>query len=232
MARYIEILFRYKLRFLVLLALLPTAVGAVTIVVSPSYKASAQLWADYPSYFGGATPSGWSQYLTPAQNEADSLTQLLNTGAFGRDLTSRLATAIPDPSERRNAVNGAKISVFSTGSHLITISATCAKPGICIAVLNAAISVLRDQQIDGEKIQAQAGVQFLTAQLHQTKADLTGSESELRTYLVAHPGAKVDADPATITDPELSKIALKVQQQRTRVNVSRGGGGSSPRAVA
>src|ERR1700730_10610934 len=99
MARYIEILFRFKFRFLVLLALLPTAVGAVTIAMFPSYKANAQLWVDHPRYFGGATPSGWSQYLTPAQNEADSLTQLLSTGAFGRELSNRLVESIPDPSE-------------------------------------------------------------------------------------------------------------------------------------
>ena len=52
MAKYVEIVFRFKLRFLFLLLILPTAVAAVAVLLFPSYKATAQLWIDEPGYFG------------------------------------------------------------------------------------------------------------------------------------------------------------------------------------
>jgi capsular polysaccharide biosynthesis protein len=220
MARYIEILFRFKFRFAVLLVLLPALVGGVTVVLFPSYKASAQLWVDNPSYFGNVTPTGWSQYLTPAQNEADSLTQILSTGAFGRELYRRLANDIPDDARRQQVVIASKINVFSTGSHLMDITASCSVRSDCILLVNTAVAVLRDLQIQSEKAQAQSGVTYITAQLKDAKTSLSASEDAMRRYIVMHPGAKVDigADPATIPDPELSRIAADVQTEKNTVN--------------
>ncbi len=217
MARYIEILFRFKGRFVILLLLLPAFVGAVTILMFPSYKASALMWVDNPSYFGNSTPTGWSQYLTPAQNEADSLTQLLSTGAFGRELYRRLATDIPDPNDRLRVVSASKVNVFSTGSHLMAVSASCSRPSECVLLVNTAIAVLRDQQLESERSQAQAGVTYITAQLQVTKTNLSASEDVLRRYIATHPGAKVDGDPTTLADPELSRLAVDVQNQRNQV---------------
>jgi uncharacterized protein involved in exopolysaccharide biosynthesis len=218
MAKYIEILFRFKGRFAVLLVVLPAIAGAVTILLFPSYKATGQLWVDNPSYFGGVTPTGWNQYLTPAQNEADSLTQVLTTGAYGRELYRRLATSIPDPAERQQVVAAAKVNVYSTGSHLIAVTGSCSRPSICVLVVNTAIGVLRDQQLDTEKAQAKAGVTFLTAQLQLTRTSLSASEDALRRYIATHPGAKVDGDPLLIPDPELSRVAVDVQNQRGRLS--------------
>ncbi len=218
MARYVEILFRFRLRFAVLLLLLPAVVGAITILLSPSYKAVAQLWVDDPSYFGGAQPSGWSQYATPAQNETDSLTQLINTRQFSHDLYAHLADAIPDPAERTNAVTNAKVQIIPTGSHLVMMTASCDQKPVCIVVVNRAVDVLREEQVADEKENAKAGQAYVTQQLQQAKTSMTTSEDALRRYILTHPGAKVDAEPATITDPELSRLALDVQQQRSRVS--------------
>lgn len=217
MARYVEILFRFKIRFVILLAILPALVGAVTILLFPSYTASAQLWVDNPSYFGGATPSGWSQYLTPAQNESDSLSQLLSTRAFGREFNRRLADSIPDPAERSRAAAGARVSIYAAGTYMMVVAAACERPSLCIILVNTAIQVLRDQQIDTEKAQARAGMTYITAQLQQTKANLTTSEDALRKYLATHPGAKIEPDPSAIADLELSRLAAEVQQRRSRV---------------
>src|SRR3981081_1734478 len=116
MVKYIEILFRFKFRFafLLLLVLLPAGVGGTPVLLFPSYRATAQLWVDDPAYFGGATPTGWSQYLTAAQNEQDSLIQLLSTRSFTEDLYRRVATDIPDPATRGTAVGGAKLTIAAT----------------------------------------------------------------------------------------------------------------------
>src|SRR5262245_50398618 len=121
MVKYVEILFRFKVRFALLLVLLPLVVAGTYVLLFPSYKATAQLWVEDPSYFGGTSPRGWSIYLTPAQNESDSLNQLAGTRKFSSDLYQALGDTIPDPSQRTTAVAMAKIGVAPVGTHLMSI---------------------------------------------------------------------------------------------------------------
>ncbi len=218
MVKYVEILFRYKFRFALLLVLLPALAGGVTVLMFPRYNATAQLWVDDPSYFGGATPTGWSQYLTPAQNEAAGLQQLLLTRQFSEDLYTRLAADIPDPGERIQAIAGAKITIFASGTYLLVAIVSCDKQPVCLYVLDRTIEALRDESIQMEKDNASAGVAFLTAQLKQAQANQSSADDALRKYVVLHPGAKIDADPTTITDPDLAKLATDVQSARAAVN--------------
>jgi uncharacterized protein involved in exopolysaccharide biosynthesis len=221
MVKYIEILFRFKFRFAFLLLALPAVVGGITVLLFPSYKASAQLWVDDPAYFGGATPTGWSQYMTAAQNEQDSLIQLLSTRSFTEDLYRRLATDIPDPATRAAAVGGAKVTIAATGTHLLGVTATCVQQPVCIVLVNRAVEALRDEQIQMEKTNATAGVAFLNTQMQQAKTTQTSAEDALRKYITTHPGIKVDAngDPNTsaVSDPELSRLASDVQTSRNTV---------------
>src|SRR5229473_709195 len=107
MAKYVELLFRFRIRFAALLLLLPMGIGAATVVLFPTYRATADLWVDNPNYFGASfSPIGWNQYLTPAQNQADTLSQLLGTDAFATGLADRLNASgfVTDPVERRQVV--------------------------------------------------------------------------------------------------------------------------------
>ena len=219
MIKYIEILFRYKLRFVALLILLPAVVGGITVLMFPSYKATAQLWVDDPSYFGGSTPTGWSQYLTPAQNEQDSLFQILSTRKFNEDLYQRLAQDVPDPATRIKAIGGAKFTILALGTHLMSITASCVQQPTCIVLVNRAVEALRDEQVQLEKDNATAGVAYLNTQLDQAKATQTNAENALRTYIATHPGIKVtaNADPNSTTDPDLTRLTADVQNAQNAV---------------
>src|SRR5438309_1406959 len=92
MARYVDILFRHWTRFAVILFLLPTPISIATLVYFRTYQAATDIWVENPTYFGSSTNlvgssgiSGWNQYLTPAQNEADELNQYLQTTSFPRN---------------------------------------------------------------------------------------------------------------------------------------------------
>jgi hypothetical protein len=212
MIRYIEILFRFKVRFAFLLLVIPAVAGAVTILLFPSYSASAHLWVDDPGYFGGVTPTGWSQYLTPAQNEADGLNQLTLTHAFQVDLYSALGADIPDQSQRVSAILNDKLAVVPLESHLILVTASCGHPPVCTAVVSRAIDVMRTEQIQSEQRNAQTGLAYLTQQLQQAQAAQSQAASKLATYLAAHPGTKVDStDPNQVPDPALAALLASVQ---------------------
>ena len=95
------VLFRQWVRFALLLVGLPAGAAAASIFIFPSYQASARIWVDTPSYFGSVSSAqGWNQYLTPSQNEADSLTQMVATDAFvstvGRQLVADGAVSQAD----------------------------------------------------------------------------------------------------------------------------------------
>ena len=94
MAKYVEILFRHRLRFLILIFILPAELATACIFLFPHQTAVSALWVDSPTYIQ-ISPSvqGWNQYLTPAQNTVDALDQLRGTDSFVKALSAKLATS-------------------------------------------------------------------------------------------------------------------------------------------
>jgi len=218
MAKYVELLFRFRIRFAALLILLPLAIGAATVFFFPTYKATADLWVDNPNYFGTSfIPIGWNQYLTPAQNQSDTLNQLLSTDAFASGLGDRLASSggITDQVELRQTVGtvSTRLKVTATGSHLLTLAVTCDRAPVCTQVLVATIDLFREQQSKLQQAQADVGISFLSGQLKEARAALKSSEDALQRYLAEHPGVKTDPASAA-TNPELTGLMTDVSQKR------------------
>lgn len=221
MSRYVESLFRFRIRFALLLLVIPVAAAAASVAFFPSYKASAALWVDYPTYFGSRfTPVGWNQYLTPAQNESDAFTQLISTSSFVGTLGDRLSAsgAVTDPSEERTVLGYiyTTLKVNAIGSHLMTISVSCDRKPVCIAVLNETITLFREQESKLEQDQADVGIAFLSGQLATAQASEKSSEDALSKYLAENPTLKADAVTAA-SYPELARLMADVQQQRANV---------------
>lgn len=221
MSRYVESLFRFRVRFLLLLVVIPATVAAASVAFFPSYKGVAALWVDYPTYFGSRfTPVGWNQYLTPAQNESDSLTQLIGTNSFVGTLADSLSAAgvVNDPSEKRSVLGSiyTTLKVTAVGSHLMTLSVTCDRKPVCIAILNQTIALFREQQTKLEQDQADVGISFLATQLTQAKAAEQTSEDALSKYLAEHPTLRADPGTAAMY-PELARLMADVQTTRGKV---------------
>jgi len=87
MAKYADILFRYRLRFLILFVVLPSELALACVFLFPHRVAMSSLWVDTPAYISvSAAATGWNQYLTPAQNTVDALNQLRSTASFVKTL--------------------------------------------------------------------------------------------------------------------------------------------------
>lgn len=221
MAKYVELLFRFKVRFVILLVLLPAMTGAAIVVFFPTYKATSNLWVDYPSYLGARfTPIGWNQYLTPAQNESDILGQLLRTDSFVTTLGDRLVTSgtVADGAERRQVVIAVatNLKVTASGSHLLELSMTCDKRAICTRVLSETIQLYREQSSQLQQDQVDVGIAFLSQQLKEAQASSVTAGDALQTYIAQHPGMKPDAASAA-ADPQLARLIAESDSQRLNV---------------
>jgi hypothetical protein len=222
MAKYVDVLFRFRIRFFLLLVLLPAVIGGATIYFFPSYKATATLWVDSPTAYGtGFTPIGWNRYLTPAMNESDILNQLLGTRAFAAALDDRIIASgvVPDKTERDQVVwtVAGHMKINATGSQLMTISMTCDRAAVCTQVLVDAIALFREQEGKLQEKQFKAGKKFLAGQLENAQASQKAAEDALQTYLAAHPGVKADPLIAS-TNSELARLMADEQQSRANVN--------------
>ena len=219
LARFAEILFRHWVQFLILLILLPGALSVASIAFFRTHQAQAALWVESPNYFGdAATPTGWNQYLTPAQNQVDSLWQMVQTRAF-RD---RLATSLVDTGtvsapERDSLLNAmlTDFKVKATGSHLVNISFTCERPAVCVGVITAAIDLYHDRLAQLQRQDADLATSFLTTELLDAQSTLKNSEDALQRYLVEHP---TETAALAASDAELDRLTRQVELDRQQVN--------------
>src|SRR3977135_1231800 len=140
MARYVEMLLRYWVRFVILLIIAPMVLGASSALYFRSYTGAANLWVETPTYFGSTvTPALWNIYLTPAQNQADTLNELLSTDAFVTQIGDRLMTTgvVSDDTELRPAPSSfsARFHVIADGTHLVRLTFQNERQAVCTAVL-------------------------------------------------------------------------------------------------
>jgi uncharacterized protein involved in exopolysaccharide biosynthesis len=225
MARYIEILFRYWARFAVILVLLPIPVSIATLVYFRTYQATADLWVQDPTYFGSNTNvgsngvAGWNQYLTPAQNEADELTQYLQTTSFLYAVGDRMAAdGLADKKERDKLITSMlrNMHVTPSGSHLVVVTFSCSKASECTETLAATIAVFQDRLTQALKNQQQLSTSFLQGQLTAAQQRSASSEGALEKYLAEHPGVLVPTNGQTGI-AQLDQLITQAQQDRDQV---------------
>lgn len=223
MARYVEILFRHWKRFAVILILLPTPISIATLIYFRTYQAATDIWVENPTYFGSNTNivgsggiSGWNQYLTPAQNEADELNQYLQTTSFVYAVGDRMAADGMTNAKERNLLITSiakNLKVTPSGSHLVTISFSCGKASECTETLSATIAVFQARLTEALKAQEQLSTSFLQSQVAAAQQKANDTESALEKYLAAHPGLPVTSN-ATTGIPQLDQLITQAQQAR------------------
>ncbi len=195
MAKYVEILFRHRLRFLILIVLLPAELAVACIFLFPHQTASSALWVDTPAYIDiSPAVQGWNQYLTPAQNTVDALDQLRGTDSFVNTLRSQLdaTNSFKDSSERDSvmATVATDIIVTPNGSHLVGLTYTCPRQPLCSDVLAATEQIYRQWLSDQQGAQAKVAIDFYTGQLADARTKLSADQTALSSYLAAHPDIK------------------------------------------
>lgn len=218
MARYAEVLFQHKRRFLALL-FIPLLAAAAVGYEMLSFRASAVLEVQDPSSFGANfVPVGWSPGSTPAENLSDAVTAAVATSSFSAALTdsldSRSDIAGPDqvPAIVSSVVANLKLTV--NGPHLLTLSWSCHSHNLCVRVLDATVNVLESQLVTAEQARGASISSFWSVQLKDAQTRLSKAEGAASAYKAAHPGATLAADS---TDPEAVQLYSDVQLWRSKV---------------
>jgi uncharacterized protein involved in exopolysaccharide biosynthesis len=218
MARYVELLFRYWVRFVILLIIAPLILGAGSAFYLRSYTGTAILWIETPSYFGQTvTPAGWNMYLTPAQNQSEILNELLSTNAFVNKIGSRLLQtgAVQDEATLGPILNsvGKSMRVSSDGMHLVRMTFANDRPAICTAVLKVTIQLFQERLASIQVEQADLSTSFLSGQLASAKARLEVSQAALQKYMADHPALTIATTPPGI-QTDLDKLVAQVRQDQ------------------
>jgi uncharacterized protein involved in exopolysaccharide biosynthesis len=220
MAKYVEILFRHRLRFLILIFFLPVEVAGACILLFPHQTAVSSLWVDTPTYISiSPAASGGSAYLTPAQNTADALNQLRSTDSFLTTLQNSLdsASTFQNVSERDSvlATLPTDLAIVANGSHLVVLTYTCPRQPMCSNVLNSTEQIYHQWLADQQSAQAKVAIDFYSAQLLDAQAKLRTDETALESYVAAHPGVKTAQAPLI---PEFDHLIRNVDDDTTAVS--------------
>ena len=200
MAKYVEILFRNRLRFLMLFVLLPAELAAACIVLFPHQTAVSSLWVDTPAYISiSPAASGLDQYLTPAQNTVDSLNQLRSTESFVNSLQTSLdaTNTFQNAGERDSVLSTvtADTIITANGSHLVVLTDTCPRQPICSNVLTSTEQIYHQWLVDQQTAQAKVAIDFYSGQLADAQAKLRSDQNALAAYVAAHPSVRVANAP-------------------------------------
>jgi hypothetical protein len=239
--RYLEIVFRSKLRLLALILVFPLAFTAVDFYLWRTYDTSELVWVDDPGTFGQGTASalGFDPYSTPSQNFARLFSNLIGTQSFNEAVADKLMTtgAIHTTAERTALITSlAQLTVSpgrvtgsggsqgssgggggANGDHIITIRFICKKEALCLAVLSAVLDVFRAQYSDLKARSAATARAIYVANLKQGQADLAAATSAIEKYEASKPKSTKGA-PQNTQDPILTGLQHQLDSAQKEVD--------------
>lgn len=217
MTKVIEILFRQKWKLLALL-MLPVLLGLAVVLTLPrQYQASAGLWALRRYEIIGATGPEADLTSTPAQTQATSLGELLQTRSFAlpvaydTDLPKMLAASNPGTQNLQDALYtaiSANVVATPEGYNLFEITYTSTNPAVALQVVKAIVSHYSTQSssqstAEGEQLLTSYQSQLAGAQQQADKATLAAAQ-----YLQVHQLTLAEAQ----FDPEYLLLTAEATQ--------------------
>jgi uncharacterized protein involved in exopolysaccharide biosynthesis len=200
--RILELVFRHKF-LLALPTILGVAAGifALTRMPDPYFSSRAAIWVERPTALSGESIAEFNPYVSPAQNQANSMRELLGLNSFALDILQRV-----DPS----ALSGARMTelrvntfIYPYGNHVLYLEfrardAERAQKTVT-AIVGAYTNIYKERLRDN----AVRSRTFYQEQLDASRTALDKASGELTRYLAAHP------DLATLDFTQLTAIAAR-----------------------
>ena len=225
--RLFEALFRHKLLLLTPPLLIPLIVAPIALMTAPSYFESvAGIWVERPTYL--TYRSDDLSMLTPAQNQAARLNEVMKTKSFLGDVAGRtsLVSMLGTSSEGRALETVARNTIVNTaGPHLLLLSARTNSPALSYQLVTAVVEGFKEKAASDRIEQAEVAIAFYESRLKGLEDALGKSNEALRRYVAvsnqrlsavdsaAGASARVGL-PAAAADPQLSQLMRQVDLEQ------------------
>ncbi|HEX5547201.1 MAG TPA: Wzz/FepE/Etk N-terminal domain-containing protein [Ktedonobacterales bacterium] len=192
MTKFLEILFRNKMRLAALL-LLPVLVSGIVVFFLPrSYQATARLLAERRYTVIGATGPESDLQSTPAVTQATALTEFLQTQDFDLAVAkdTSLAKQMNVPSSDAQRLNEAlyaeistHVSVTASGSNLFVVTYSNKDPVVAMQVVKAVVNHYDEQSAFYATTEGQQLLKSLQGQLDAAQAQADSATKAAAQYL-------------------------------------------------
>ena len=146
--RYLGTFYRGRRLYIpvLLLLLVATAVGTYYLART-QYEATARIWVDKPALDNVLDPNAPSAFVSPGQQQADKLTQLLQTDSFVADILTNttVSARLSNEADRDRVIKEVrgKLAVTPLGTNTVKITYAGSDPILCQQVVQGTIDQFR-----------------------------------------------------------------------------------------
>ena len=218
-SRVLEIVFAHKVILLVPIILGMTAATAFTVMnLAPYYASKAAIWTQRPA---ASTNVDYNQYISPAQNQASSMIELMSTKTFvanvmkvldGSEYTDKKADEL-----RKNTF------IYAGGNQIVNVEHRSTVSGeVAAQTVKAIIDEYGRLFIGQVKASASRTSEFYKDQLTFAQTTVEAAAKDLSAYIIENPKlATVDLSnpPASaLGDLNFARLVLTEQTARNNYN--------------
>lgn len=210
----LELVFRHRWRYLVLLVVLPLLGAMACIPLFPKATASELIWVQDQNLLSSTLPN-YEAYLTPAELAQGDFEQYIQTQAFSTRVTKELRSKSVSAGVATSLAGdlGSDLVANPAGNNLLQLDYSCTRPALCTQVLTTSWDVYEAYATATVNSQLEVAERAYQKQLDQAQAQLGTANAAVTSYLAQHPGE----NPQTSTDPTLVGLLQAVDTAQQAV---------------
>lgn len=174
----------------VLLLLVAATVLGTYYLGRTQYEATARIWVDKPALDNVLDPNAPSGYVTsPAQQQADKITQLLQTDSFMVQILQNTNASGRLTGDRDRAIKDTrgKLAVTTLGANTVKITFAGSDPVLCQQVVQGTIDQFRAWDLTARVEQSAIERQFYQKQLQIYQNQVDAAAKRVADFQSAHP---------------------------------------------
>jgi hypothetical protein len=231
--RVLEAIFRRTVRLLLLIFALPIVSIVIVYVLPRTYQVTSSLWALRRYEIVGSTGLETDLSSSPAQSQATTLTELLQTRDFAlvvakeTNLASTFDPSIrSDPQKLDDALVtelSQHVQVQAQGYNLFVISYSNRDPHVAQQVVASIIQAFGLQSLEFSTFEGDTLLQSYQAQLDTARKDADAAAVAEAQYLAAHPNLaneilRLNPQYGELADPQYALLHARTQQAQAVVD--------------
>lgn len=219
--RYLSTFYRGRRLYIpvLLLLLVATAVGTYYLART-QYEATARIWVDKPALDSVLDPNAPSTFVSPGQQQADKITQLLQTDSFVADILTNttMATRLSNEADRDRVIKDVrgKLAVTPLGTNTVKITYSGSDPILCQQIVQGAIDQFRAWDLTSRVEQSAIESQFYQKQLQIYQDQADAAAKRVDDFQRDHPYP----DPSSPQYLELQGLQRESESARSLLNAT------------